>query len=77
MPKLGTLVSVEWVDITSTVNGLMEEARPAPCTTTGRLVKKTAEFIVVGTSIFTEPGEQLCGDFVAIPVGVLGKVTRI
>ena len=65
------------MDITSSVNGTLDEARPAPCTTTGRLMKKTEEFIVVATSLFTEPAEQLCGDFVAIPVGVLRKVTAI
>lgn len=77
MPKLGTLVSVDWVDITSTVNGTLEDARPAPCTTTGRLVKNTEEFIVIATSIFHDPGEILSGDFVAIPVGVVLKVARI
>jgi len=55
---------------------MLDDARPAPCTTTGRLVKKNAEFVVVATSLFTEPGDQLCGDFICIPVGVLRKVTR-
>jgi len=77
LPKIGTLVAVDWVDITASVNSNLSEATPAKCVTTGRLVKKTDAFVVIATSIFDDPGPDLCGDFVAIPVGVLVAIRRI
>ena len=77
LPKSGRLVSVEWVDITSTTNADLVDAKPVKCTTTGRLVKKTDTFIVIATSLFDEPGPDISGDFVAIPLGVLEKVTTL
>jgi len=68
------LVSAEWVDITATVNGNLADARPAKCTTTGRLVKRTDDFIVIATSLFDDNDPDLTGDFVAIPIGVLSKI---
>jgi hypothetical protein len=76
-PKLGTLVAVEWTDITASVNSNLSDAAPAKCETTGRLVKKTDAFIVIATSLFDDLGPDLCGDFVAIPVGVLVAIRRI
>ena len=77
LPKCGALVSVEWSDITSTINADLSEAKPVKCTTTGRLVKKTDTFIVIATSLFDEPGPDISGDFVAIPLGVVGKLTTL
>ena len=76
-PKLMTLVAVEWVDITSTVNANLAESRPAKCTTTGHLVKRTDDFIVIATSIFEDADPDINGDFLAIPLGVLLKIRRL
>ena len=73
-PRLDSLVAVEWVDIVATINSELADAIPCPCTTTGRLVKKTDEFIVIATSIFHEPGAEIMGDFVAIPIGVVRTI---
>lgn len=77
-PAIGSLVSVEWVDITSSVNANLSDATPTKCTTTGHMVKKTNSFIVVATSIFDEPGApEISGDFVSLPIGIILKTTRI
>lgn len=75
-PAVGVLVEVVWTDITATINTDLAEATPALCATFGKVAKKTDSFIVIATSLFCEPGE-MCGDFIAIPLGVIKKIRRI
>jgi len=76
-PPLDSLVSVDWVDITATINSDLSDASPCDCTTTGRLMKKTGDFIVIGTSLYREPGQDPSGDFVSIPLGVVKSCKRL
>tara|TARA_R110000824_G_scaffold336578_2_gene523103 strand:- start:149 stop:397 length:249 start_codon:yes stop_codon:yes gene_type:complete len=75
-PAVGVLVQVDWIDITATINADLADATPAPCITFGKVAKKTDSFIVIATSLFCEPGET-CGDFVAIPLGVIKRIKKI
>lgn len=73
------MVAVEWDDICAFTNSDLSEAKPAPCITTGRIMRKADGFLVIGTSIFKPAKGELepHGDWVAIPCGTIRRVKRL
>jgi hypothetical protein len=79
LPPIGTLARFHWDDICAHTNALASEAKVARCVTIGLLHASKCDHIVVATSLFEgdQKGPDACGDFVAIPRGVLRKIEPI
>ncbi len=77
-PPVGTLVAVDWEDITQTCNTELRAAKVARCTTWGRIAKADPKAIVVATSLFeTKADAEPEGDFVTIPTGTVLAIRRL
>ena len=75
------LVIVEWSDILSISDWRDFEDvltdKPVSCVTAGFLVRDDRELVVVAATISNDDGHEGVGDTVAIPRGVVKKITRI
>lgn len=76
MPKIGTRVRVEWIDIVGVVNNALSKAVPQACWTEGVLVRVEPLFIVLASSQFINDGSDPEGDYTAIVRGCITSVKR-
>ncbi len=77
LPKLGTRVHVEWIDICGYVNVPLSCAQTVQCWSEGLIIKNTKDHIVLASSQYRGEGDDPVGDYTAIPKGVIVKVKKI
>jgi hypothetical protein len=73
IPKEGCLVEVTWLDAVGYINANLADAKPAQCTTIGRLAAVNRQSLTLATSLF----EDGTGDFTVIPRGMLVRVKKV
>jgi hypothetical protein len=76
MPKIGTRVRVEWINIVGVVNDALSKAVPQACWTEGVLVRVEPLFIVLASSQYIDDGNDPAGDYTAIVRGCVTSIKR-
>lgn len=69
LPKIGTLVTVTWLDAAGYIGIPMGEAAPAICNTVGWLAAINKDHVVLATSKYKDD----VGDWTVLPLGVIEK----
>ena len=76
IPKIGTRVRVEWIDIVGVINDALSKAVPQACWSEGVLVRVEPEFLVLASSQFINDGSDPVGDYTAIVRGCITSIKR-
>ena len=76
IPKIGTRVRVEWLDIVGGVNERLSRMTPQACWSEGVLVRVEPEFIVLASSQYLDDGRDPTGDYTAIVRGCITAIKR-
>ncbi len=76
IPKIGTRVRVEWIDIVGVINDALSKAVPQACWSEGVLVRVEPEFLVLASSQFINDGSDPAGDYTAIVRGCITSIKR-
>lgn len=75
--SIGALVRIDWLDICGSINSTATETNIVPCATIGVIWEADKEQVKLCTSLFNHPQMPDSGDFTAIPIGVIKRVTVI
>ena len=76
MPKVGTRLRVEWIDIVGGINEPLSKIVPQECWSEGVLMRVEPDFIVLASSQYIDDGKDPAGDYTAIVRGCIKSIKR-